>query len=140
MLLALINAPSTFQPMMDVVVKHLQFVRVCIDDVVIFFRSVEENFDHVREVFKRLSSRDLKAKLAKCHFAQTTIFLLDHVTSSDEIRDDDEKLAITKDSPMPSTQSEVRFFWAWPDVIFRSFRGPRRSFLAYTMHYTEKPR
>ena len=43
----LMNAPSTFQRMMDGVLKDLPFVRVYLHDLVVFSESLDVHLDHL---------------------------------------------------------------------------------------------
>jgi hypothetical protein len=65
--LGLTNAPSTFQAVMnDVFREHLDdFVMVYIDDVLIFSRTEEDHFRHVKLIQERLRQHKLFAKLSK---------------------------------------------------------------------------
>ena len=106
----LMNAPSTFQRMMDVVLKGLEFVRVYIDDIVVFSKSMDDHISHLTDVFARLSDHNLKVKLSKCHFAQPQVKLLGHVINADGIHVDKDKIAVIKESPPPSSKTEIRSF------------------------------
>ena len=106
----LMNAPATFQRMMDFVLQDIPFVRVYIDDVVIFSKSLEEHVTHLKEVMGRISENGLKIKLSKCFFAQPKIRLLGHVVDKDGIHVDDDKVVAIKDTPTPTTKTELRSF------------------------------
>ncbi|KAF4727863.1 hypothetical protein FOZ62_019855, partial [Perkinsus olseni] len=55
----LASAPATFQRLMDMVLGHLPFVRVYLDDVLVFSRSHEEHLRHLEEVFRLLEEANL---------------------------------------------------------------------------------
>ena len=65
----LMNAPSTFQRMIDGAFKDLPFIRVYLDDVVVFSESLDVHVDHLLQVFELIARSGLKLKLAKCSFA-----------------------------------------------------------------------
>ena len=75
----LMNAPSTFQRMMDTIVLGLPFVRVYLDDVVLFCKNLEAHLINLQKVFDVNNEAGLKLKLSKCRFAQAKIKLLGHV-------------------------------------------------------------
>lgn len=81
MLLGLKNAPSTFQLMMDVILSTVscQLVLVCLYDVIIFFRSVEEHLDLVQTVLGPFSRTSISMRLNKCLFLEDRINYLSHV-------------------------------------------------------------
>lgn len=65
----LMSAPSTFQRIMDQLVRDLRFVHVYLDDVVVFSKSVKEHVAHLIQVFRVIAESGLKLKIAKCSFA-----------------------------------------------------------------------
>ena len=68
----LCNAPSTFERLMDVVLKGLVGVRclVYLDDVIVFGATIGECCDHLEEVLQRLEGAGLKIKGSKCQLFQ----------------------------------------------------------------------
>jgi len=54
----LTNAPSTFQTLMNSLLRHLAFVSVYLDDILIFSKTRNEHADHLRQVppFRNISS------------------------------------------------------------------------------------
>ena len=48
------------------------------DDVLVFWRTIEEHTDRLREVFERLHSARLTLNLEKCHFAKDSMEYLGH--------------------------------------------------------------
>ena len=70
----LTNTPGVFQRLMQRVIGGLNtkegtdFVRVYIDDLIVFSRSLKEHIAHLRQVLSRLRGANLKLKPSKCHF------------------------------------------------------------------------
>lgn len=62
----LMNDPSTFHWLMDRILKCFEFVRVYLDDVVIFSTNEEEHMKHLRIVIERIAGAHLKLKIKKC--------------------------------------------------------------------------
>ena len=62
------NAPSTFQRVMNLVLYDL--IDVCcvvyLDDILIYSRSIEEHWQHLRSVFSRLAQYRFHLKSSKC--------------------------------------------------------------------------
>jgi Reverse transcriptase (RNA-dependent DNA polymerase) len=78
----LTNAPSTFQAVMnDVFREYLDdFVMVYIAVILIYSRTGEEHFNHVRLILKRLREHTLYGTLSKCEFNRPSLPFLGHVT------------------------------------------------------------
>ena len=64
------NAPSTFMRLMNKVLKEFigKFVIVYLDDILIFSKTKEEHFRHVRSVLEKLQQNKLLINLKKCTF------------------------------------------------------------------------
>ena len=55
------------------------FVAVCIDDILIFSRTLEDHINHLRLMFKCLLETGLKLKPTKCHFVRKEVEYLGHI-------------------------------------------------------------
>ena len=62
------NAPSVFQRAMDRLFEGLDFVIIYLDDIIIASVSEADHIIHLRAVFERLVSGNLKLRLDKCRF------------------------------------------------------------------------
>lgn len=78
----LMNAPSTFQRMMDVIFRKLPFVRVYIYDVVLFSLSTQKLEEYLRKVIDCISGQRLKVKISKCDFGRPQLRLLGQIIDS----------------------------------------------------------
>ncbi len=106
----LTNAPRTFQRFMQHVLRGIDGVRVYIDDIVIFSKTIEEHLETIQKVFERFSEFNLKIKLKKCFFAQESIELLGHIVGKDGVKVDPKKIEKIKNCRVPTTKTEVRGF------------------------------
>ena len=97
------NAPSTFQRMIDTIVRGLPFVRFYLHDVVAFSKNLEEHLRHLQQVFDVINEAGLKLKLSKCSFAQAKIKLLWHVVDKRGISVDPIKVEVIPNAPTPTT-------------------------------------
>ena len=66
----LMNAPSTFQVLMNSILKSflIKFVLVFFNDILIYSQSWEEHVQHVDRVLQLLKEQQLYAKPSKCFF------------------------------------------------------------------------
>ena len=106
----LMNAPSIFQRMMDLIFRNCPFVRAYLDDVVVFSADLKEHIEHLCAVFATIAKHGLKLKVSKCSFAHSKIKLLGHVIDADGIAVDTEMIEVIKSAPIPVTTTEIRSF------------------------------
>lgn len=106
------NAPSTFQRVMDNVLRDLigKECLVYIDDIVVFSVSLEEHIEKLTKVFQRLREWNLKIQVDKCHFLKKEIEFLGHVVSQDGIKPNPAKIEAIKSFPIPKTTKEIKGF------------------------------
>jgi len=71
----LANSPSSFQRLMDVVLKNLVGVEcwIFIDDLIVFSRSAEEHALRLENVLQRLDEANLQLHPGKCVFAKLQV-------------------------------------------------------------------
>uniref|UniRef100_A0A2N9HYM8 Reverse transcriptase domain-containing protein n=1 Tax=Fagus sylvatica TaxID=28930 RepID=A0A2N9HYM8_FAGSY len=108
----LTNAPSTF---MRVMTQFLQpLIRVCVvvyfDDILIYFKTLEDHVMHLRRVFELLREKKLYANLKKCSFCVNTVTFLGYIVSDKGISMDEERVRAIMEWPIPKTVGEVRSF------------------------------
>ena len=108
----LVNAPATFQRLMEVVLSGLarEGCLVYLDDVLVTGKTMAEHNKNLRLVLDRLRAAGLRLKPKKCCFAQLQVRYLRHIVSSDGIRTDPKKLQAVREFPPPSSVKEVRSF------------------------------
>lgn len=63
-----IKSPATFQRMVELILPHRDYVRLNVDDVVIFSHSLEEHIVRLRNGLENISSYCLKVKLSMYSF------------------------------------------------------------------------
>ena len=108
----LVNAPSTFQRMMEEVLSGLldKICTVYIDDITIFADSMDVLAERLEEVFSRLRKFNLSVKRSKCHFAATQAKHLGHLISESGIASDPEKVRAIVEYPRLNDERQVRAF------------------------------
>lgn len=80
----LMNAPTTFQPTMNVIFKtHLcKFILIFFDDILIYSPDWDSHLLHLWQVFNILQGYYLFLKCSKCEFATQTVSYLGHIISN----------------------------------------------------------
>jgi ribonuclease HI len=108
----LTNAPAYFMYLMNkVFIEYLdRFIMVFINDILVFFKTMEEHEEHLRLVLGKLRSNQLHAKFSKCEFWLTEVAFLGHVISAGGVSIDPGKVKDVLNWMPPATVSEIRNF------------------------------
>ena len=69
------NGPSSFQRLMGIVLKGLQWhgCLVYLDDIIVYGRTFQEHLERLTAVFERLESAGLRLKPSKCHLLRRNV-------------------------------------------------------------------
>ena len=94
----LAQAPAYFQRLVNKVLSGLTFAFGYLDDILIFSPDMETHLKHLRILFERLRSADLKLKEVKCNFLKKHIQYLGHIISGEDIAPVPEKLESIKEN------------------------------------------
>jgi hypothetical protein len=106
------NSPSSFQRLIDVVLKSLVGTDcwVLVDDVIIFSKSAEEHAQRLENVLQRFDKANLQLQPEKCVFAQSRVQYLGFVLTEDGVSASPEKLKALQNYPVPKSVKDVRAF------------------------------
>lgn len=106
------NAPSTFQRVMDDIFKEYlhKFCFVYLDDIIIFSKSLNEHYQHIRKVFQKLRTYNLKIQLDKCEFFKKEVEFLGHVITPSGILPNPQKIRAIENYPIPNTTKQIKAF------------------------------
>jgi len=118
----LVNAPATFQAVMDRLFRPYldKFVVCYLDDILVYSKNIEEHLQHLRLVFDVLWREQLYGKLSKCHWARPQVEYLGHIVAADGVRMDPRKTAAVANWPVPRNVTELRKFLGLTNY-FRKF-------------------
>jgi hypothetical protein len=83
----LTNAPATFQRLMNMVLAQYVnvFVKVYLDDVIIYSTSIEEHTMHIKLVLEALAEANLKINTKNCFFFLETIKYLGSIVGNNQV-------------------------------------------------------
>ena len=80
------------------------------DDLIIFYRTFDEHWLHLEQVFKRLKEDKMRLKPSKFQFVQPKVEYLGHVVSSEGIKPNPAKIRAVQQFPIPTKVSGVKAF------------------------------
>ena len=108
----LVNAPATFQRLMEVLLAGLAWdgVLVYLDDFLVVGSTLEEHNRKLTTAFQRIRDAGLRLKPKKCRFAQEEVEYLGHVVSADGVRTDPRKVDVVRNFPTPVDVKTLRSF------------------------------
>lgn len=106
------NSPSTFQRVMDNVLKDLQntICLVYLDDIIVFSTSLQEHMTNLEKVFQKLRDSNFKIQLDKSEFLKLETSYLGHVITKDGIKPNPDKIIAIQNYPIPTTPKEIKQF------------------------------
>jgi hypothetical protein len=108
----LMNAPSTFQGLMNDVFRDMlrRGVLVFFDDILIYGSDWESHMAQLEQVLKCLQQHSLKADIKKCQFGQQAVEYLGHLISKEGVAVDPSKYKSVLDWLTPKNVKGVRGF------------------------------
>lgn len=108
----LVNAPATFQRMIDRFKTSLPHIAVLayLDDIIIRSNTFDQHMQDLKDVFKTLGKHHLRVNEAKCKFCCSEIKYLGHIITQEGIVTDPEKMeAIRKREPPRNVKQLLSF-------------------------------
>ncbi|OWZ03640.1 Retrotransposon Polyprotein [Phytophthora megakarya] len=117
----LMNAPSTFQRMMNSILRGLTWTTwfVYLDDILVY-------------VLERLSGAGLALKLKECVFATETMGYLGHELSQEGVQPLDRLVNALREFTKPTDATEVKQF---VHLVFGSMMEPLAKLLMMNVHW-----
>ena len=114
----LVNAPATFQAMMNTILRDFldHGVVVYLDDLLIYSKNEEERIALVKKVPAQLEAYDLAISTTKSVFNVKEVELLGYMVAVDGVTMSERKVQNIKDWKQPRSVKEVLIF-----IGFRNF-------------------
>ena len=112
MCFGLINAPATFQRLMETVLKGILW-KICIvymDDVICYAAKFQTAYNNLKIVFQSLREAGLRLKPKKCRLFSRSTKFLGYVVSGDGVSPDPEKMEAVQTWPVPQNVTDLRSF------------------------------
>ena len=121
----LVNAPATFQMIMNLILKGLTWKHclVYIDDIIVWSDNFENHLQHLDLIFQRLREANLTLKPTKCVFAKSEVTYLGHIISHDGIKVDPSKIQAVQSFPLPRNQHDIRSFLGLANYYRKFVKG-----------------
>jgi len=113
MFFGMTNLPTTFQGMMNKILRNMineRKVAVFVDDVLVRIETEEEHNEIVEEMLRRLEENDLYVKPEKCAWKVQKVNFLGVVMGQGKIEMEEDKMAGVLNWPVPKTARDVRKF------------------------------
>ncbi|KFD46539.1 LOW QUALITY PROTEIN: hypothetical protein M513_12590, partial [Trichuris suis] len=106
----LCGGPSSFQRLMDTVLRGLPFAMVYLDDVLVFSKDHDSHREHLKLVFLRCKAAGLTIRGAKCQIGRPQVRYLGRIFSSEGMSVDPLKTADVVNWPQPANVTDARRF------------------------------
>ena len=103
------NAPSTFQRIINHVIRDFEGVSTYLDDLLVVSETWEEHLKKLHALFSRLSDAGLTINLKKCAFGCATV-TLGHEVGQGSTKPRTAKVEAILDFPPPSTRRSLMRF------------------------------
>ena len=121
----LVNAPATFQDMMNQVLREFldQGVVVYLDDILIYSRTQKEHTELVRRVLHRLREYQLAVSLPKSVFNTKSVEFLGYIVTTEGVTMSERKVSSSKEWKAPQSVKEVKIFIGFANFYRRFIRN-----------------
>jgi len=108
----LVNAPATFQTMMNKILREFLDHRVVVylDDILIDSENMDDHIRLVQKVLDRLEQHDLAVSLKKSVFHQDEVEFLGYIVKTSGVTMSDRKVKSVQDWAHTRSVKEVQIF------------------------------
>ncbi|MGL4850739.1 MAG: reverse transcriptase domain-containing protein [Clostridium sp.] len=103
----LCNAPREFQKVMTDMFQDMPFVKVFVDDILIFSKTYFDHEEHIMKVLKRCKENDVSVNFDKSSFVKTEVKYLGKIINKDGIRADPSAAVTLENFGVPKTKKQI---------------------------------
>lgn len=106
------NAPSTFQRLMNYVLRDY-INKICViymDDILVFSSSLDEHLNSLAKIFAALNEHNLKVQMNKCSFLARQTQFLGHIVTPSGLKPCQSKIEAINGVPVPRTVKQIKSF------------------------------
>lgn len=123
--MGLYNASATFQSLMNAVLRPYidQFCVVYVDDILIYSNSLEEHYDHVEKVLKKLKEHRLYVAPHKCEFMREVMEFLGFIVNNKGLKINAKNYDVIQKWPIQTHVTDLRSFLGLMQQFRRFIRG-----------------
>jgi hypothetical protein len=104
------NAAQTFQRFMDEILRGFDVCFAYLEDILVFFYSLEEHDQHLPTLFNQLQRYGIVINSAKCVFRISEVIFLGYKVSTEGSRPLSDRVAHLQHCPSSKTASHLRRF------------------------------
>lgn len=105
-------APGTFQELMTKILKEMwkDGVMVYLDDILIFTNTIEEHYNVLESVLKKIEIAGLRINPEKCHLLKKEVKFLGHIINNEGVQTDPSKVEAIQSFQRPKCVKNLRSF------------------------------
>ncbi len=104
------NAPRAFQRAMQIILEGFEFVKIFLDDILVFSPDIATHKIHLSKILTRLIDANVKINYDKSSFFLDQVRYLGLIISKDGVKCDIKKLSEFENIPPPKTLKQLQKF------------------------------
>lgn len=106
------NAPSVLQRALRSILGDLSYKCTInyLDDIVVYSKTLEDHIIHLKQVFEKLRSNNIKLRMKKCSFISPSVEFLGFKIHHDSVSPNPDKVKALQEYPTPRSRKQVQRF------------------------------
>ena len=121
----LVNAPATFQAMMNTILEEFldHGVVVYLDDILIYYKPLEDHKALIKQLLARLERHDLAISLKKSMFHVDTVEFLGYIVGKDGVTMSKKKVESILSWKAPRSVKDIQIFIGFANFYRRFIKN-----------------